>query len=97
MTRVVFDAKGFNKMMNNIVDRVVGKLTDAVYTDIKNRSPVAKKNGGRFKRSWTKSGGGRKYKISNPQPYGPALENGRSRQAPKGVVGPAINNIRVKI
>lgn len=97
MTQIVFDAIRFNKTMNSIVDQVVKKLSNAVYKDIQNRSPVAKKNGGRFKRSWTIRGSGKNYKISNPQPYGPALENGRSKQAPNGVIGPAINNIRVKI
>lgn len=97
MTKVIFDAKGFNKMVNNIVDQVTKRLTEVVFQDIKKRSPVAEKNGGRFKRSWTMSGKGKRYKISNSQPYGLALEKGRSRQAPNGVVGPAINNIRTKI
>jgi len=97
MTKVSFDAKGFNKMVDNIVNRVTKELTDAVFKDIKKRSPVAKVNGGRFKRSWAMRGKDKKYTISNPQSYGPALENGKSRQAPNGVMGPAINNIRVKI
>jgi hypothetical protein len=97
MSRVVFNGKKFNKSLDDIVNQITKKLTQSIFEDIKERSPVAKKNGGRFKRSWTMRGKDKKYTISNPQPYGPALEKGRSRQAPNGVVRPAINNIRTKI
>ena len=85
--KITFSAKSFIDAMNKSVDAVTKELSNVVFEDIKRRSPV---RSGLFKKSWTKRGSGRKYSISNPQPYGPALEAGRSRQAPDGVVGPAI-------
>ena len=86
--KITFSAKSFIDAINKSVDAVTKELSNVVFKDIKRRSPVGKT--GRFKNSWTKYGSGKKYTISNSQPYGPALEAGRSSKAPDGVVGPAI-------
>jgi len=89
--KTTFSAKSFIDGINKTINFVMKELSNTVFEDIKRRSPVGKT--GRFKNSWTKRGSGKKYTITNPQPYGPALEAGRSRQAPKGIVGPAIKSI----
>ena len=73
-----------------IFEAATETITDAVLDDVRRRSPV---RSGLFKRSWRKSGSGMKYRLTNPQPYGGALDRGRSKQAPKGVMKPAISNI----
>lgn len=90
--KVSFNARAFNKMTKDIVDAITEKLTDNVFADIKKNSPVRT---GAFKRAWTKRGSGKKYRISNPKPYGPALEAGKSQQARDGVIRPAITNPRM--
>jgi len=92
--RVIFNAGRFTKNINLVVDNATRAISDALFEDIKKRSPV---RSGLFRDSWRKSGSKMRYKISNPQPYAGALERGRSRQAPDGVVRPAIENIKQPI
>lgn len=90
MSRVIFNAKSFTKAMNEVVDKVVEVISDELFRDVKRRSPV---RSGLFQRSWRKRGGGKKYSITNPQPYGSKLEAGASKQAPDGVMAPARKNL----
>jgi len=76
--------------INQMVDKVAGVVANELYSDVKRRSPV---RSGLFKRSWRKSGRGKQYRITNPQPYGSKLEQGKSKQAPQGVMAPAVRNI----
>lgn len=92
--KVFFNATSFKKMINEVTETAAEAVTDVVFEDVKRRSPV---RSGLFKKSWRKSGSKFKYKLTNPQPYGGALERGRSRQAPKGVMRPAIENIKQPI
>ena len=91
MTRVIFNGDSMKRKVKVIIEAAAEGITDAVLDDVRDRSPV---RSGLFKRSWRKSGSGTKYRLTNPQPYAGALERGRSRQAPKGVVRPAIENIK---
>lgn len=92
--KVIFNGASMKQKIEAITEAATESITDTVLDDIKDRSPV---RSGLFKRSWRKSGGGTKYRLSNPQPYAGALERGRSKQAPRGVVGPAIENIKQPI
>ena len=91
MSKVSFNSQKAINMVDKIVDGVTEALADMLFKDIKRRSPV---RSGLFKRSWIKLGKGRKFRIVNPQPYGPALEAGRSPKAREGVIGPAVKNIK---
>ena len=90
MTRVIFNGDSMKRKVKVIFEAATETITDAVLDDVRRRSPV---RSGLFKRSWRKSGSGMKYRLTNPQPYGGALDRGRSKQAPKGVMKPAISNI----
>jgi|TARA_R110000744_G_scaffold76798_1_gene152009 hypothetical protein len=89
--RVTFNASSLTKALEKSVEMISKKVSEDVLKGVRQRSPV---RSGLFKKSWRMSGGKNRYKISNPQPYGHALEHGRSRQAPDGVVGPTIRNIK---
>tara|TARA_B100000900_G_C20427089_1_gene653403 strand:+ start:142 stop:423 length:282 start_codon:yes stop_codon:yes gene_type:complete len=91
MSKVSFNSRKAIAAVDQIVNGVTETLTDVLFKDIKRRSPV---RSGLFKRSWAKRGKGRKFRIVNPQPYGPALEAGRSPKAREGVMRPAIKNIK---
>jgi len=90
MTKVTFNAKSLTKALEKSVDLISKTISSEVLKGVRRRSPV---RSGLFKRSWRMSGGKNKYRITNPQPYGHALEHGRSGQAPKGVVGPTLRQI----
>jgi len=95
MTRVIFNGASMREKVKAITEAATEGITDAVLDDVIKRSPVGQT--GRFKKSWRKSGSGYRYRLTNPQPYGGALERGRSKQAPNGVVRPAIENIKQPI
>ena len=80
MTKVTFNASSLTKALEKSVEKISRMISEDVRS-------------GLFQRSWRMSGGKNKYRITNPQPYGHALEHGRSGQAPDGVVGPTLRNI----
>jgi len=91
MSKVIFNPSSLKQTVDKIIEVAAEGIRDAVFKDIVRRSPV---RSGLFKKSWQKDRGRNlKYKISNPQPYAGALERGRSKQAPRGIVKPAIENI----
>jgi len=87
---VKFNSK---RMMNDIKrsvdDEKIGLVED-LYKTILRRSPV---RSGKYKKTWRKVETKTRANISNPQPYAQRLEEGHSRQAPLGVVKPAIAEV----
>lgn len=65
-------------------------IVDELYKLLQANSPV---KSGKFKRSWKKYGTKERVKITNPQPYGQRLEDGYSKQAPRGVIKPSIDQV----
>lgn len=94
MTKIIFNSDSMIKKVKAITEAATEAITDAVLDDVIDRSPV---RSGLFKKSWRKTGSGYRYKLTNPQPYAGALERGRSKQAPNGIVKPAIENIKQPI
>ena len=90
--KISFNAKALIKKLDTNVDKTVGSISMALLNAVRQISPVGET--GMFKRSWRIVGNKKRYKISNRQPYGHALEHGRSSQAPGGVVGPSIRKIK---
>jgi hypothetical protein len=85
--KVTFNSKALFKSVNDNVDKTVKATSVKLLNKVRQLSPV---RSGLFKSSWRMSGNKKKYNISNSQPYGHALEHGRSKKAPSGVVGPSI-------
>jgi hypothetical protein len=52
---------------------------------------------GRARDGWTETHTKTDYKIENKVPYIGYLEQGRSKQAPKGMIGPALGKLKGKI
>lgn len=90
MSKVTFSAKSFTDALETIVENVTKVVANDLLREVKRRSPV---KSGKFKKSWRMNGGNKKYSIRNPQPYGGKLEAGASRQAPNGVMAPAVRNL----
>jgi|TARA_E500000178_G_C17006387_1_gene748306 hypothetical protein len=89
--KVIFNTLLTNKLLKKRIEKQVEQTANEVFQEVKRRSPV---RGGKFKRSWNKTGRGTERTVTNPQPYGLALERGRSRQAPRGVVAPTLRKYR---
>ena len=87
---VTFNSKKIVESIKNVVNQEKIDLSQDLYQPIKRRSPV---RSGKFKRSWTRTVSAQGAKINNPQPYSQRLEEGYSRQAPLGVVKPAIEEV----
>lgn len=87
---VRFDSKGFTNAAKKIVNTTKQNVVDDLFATLKRRSPV---RSGKFRKSWNKSVGTTRTRISNPQPYAQELEDGKSKQAPLGVVNPSINEV----
>jgi|TARA_R110002051_G_scaffold114494_1_gene187436 hypothetical protein len=89
--KISFNAKALIKKLDTNVDKTVGSISMSLLNAVRQISPYAT---GLFKRSWRIVGSKKRYKISNRQPYGHALEHGRSSKAPGGVVGPSITTTK---
>lgn len=81
--------QGFNSLHEEIT-RMISEMADDLYDEVRSNTPV---DTGLAKKSWSKSKGPKKTTINNRQPYISELDGGSSRQAPKGMTGPAIDKI----
>ena len=88
--KVSFNANSLIKAVDKSIDLIMKNISTSLLNAVRQISPV---RSGLFQRSWRITGSKKRYKISNRQPYGHALEHGRSNKAPGGVVGPSIRRI----
>ena len=83
-----------NQRVMASLEREKERFIDLVAKDIKDvavkRTPIDK---GRARRGWRLEGMFREKRIVNRVPYIVPLENGHSKQAPKGILGPTIREI----
>lgn len=77
-------------------------LADSVYTELRKNTPV---DTGVARRGWRKKTATKDFEVSNNVPYIGVLDKGRhmtpkgmrgSKQAPRGIVGPSLDNIKRK-
>ena len=71
----------------------IAELADEVYQDAKANTPV---RSGNARRAWTKTVSKVGAVIDNKVPYIERLEAGASRQAPKGILGPTLTQVKGK-
>jgi hypothetical protein len=71
------------------LDQFVGKLTADAFAFAQANTPI---KSGNARRGWTKG----LKEIKNQVPYIGKLEAGASRQAPKGIIGPTLTQIKGK-
>ena len=94
--------QGLKGALLNQLRSEVKRLADAVYTEVKQRTPVKT---GFARAGWTKQVQDVNFNIENKVPYIGVLDKGRhmtsqgmrgSKQAPKGIVGPSLESIKRK-
>lgn len=72
----------------------IQQLADEVQVDARANTPYKT---GRARKGWTKSIKKEGFLVDNKVPYIERLEAGASRQAPKGIIGPTLAQIKGKV
>jgi len=84
---------GLSRTMSEL-EREKDRFIDRVAKDIKDvavkTTPIDK---GQARRGWRLESAFKQKRIVNRVPYIDLLENGRSRQAPNGILGPTVREI----
>jgi HK97 gp10 family phage protein len=76
------------------LDQFVIEVFDDIYKNARDNTPVRT---GNARRNWEKDVTGiKKAVVINQVPYIERLEAGASRQAPKGIIGPTLTQIKGK-
>ena len=89
ITGVEAIARGFD----GDIKKLVARLADEVYTDARQNTPV---RSGRARKAWTETVSRNNFVVKNQVPYIGRLEAGASRQAPKGIIGPTLTQVKGK-
>ena len=76
------------------ITRAVDMMTRDLFDELKSTTPV---DTGYAKSRWKKSGSINNREIQNDADYIEYLDEGSSRQAPKGMTGPAIRKIKDRL
>ena len=93
------NSKSANADLQKTLNAVVNHFLDEFYTEVKITTPERE---GRAKRAWERTG---KYDITrkgsttvmrNDTPYVGLLDEGSSKQAPRGMTTPAFNKLKNK-
>lgn len=82
------------KDLKKDLSQVVAKLADEVLVDARKNTPIKT---GRARRGWKKQITENNFAVENRVPYIERLEAGASKQAPKGIIGPTLSQIKGKI
>jgi hypothetical protein len=69
------------------IQKFTAKVAQTFYEEVRRVTPIDR---GRARRGWKLQRAGEKYVVENKVPYINVLEEGHSKQAPKGMIEPAI-------
>jgi len=89
--KVRFDSKKVTTELTDTVSQMVRQISQDLFNTIKGKTPV---RSGRAKRAWRfKKQSETAYKVSNNVPYIERLDEGYSKQAPRGMTRPALREV----
>jgi hypothetical protein len=80
--------------LNRSLKQTLAELADEVLVDARANTPI---RSGNARRNWTKKVTNDNFEVQNKVPYIERLEAGASRQAPKGIIGPTLAQIKGKV
>lgn len=86
--------RGTKEVMNGVereLDRVISKVADDTIRIAVSKTPIDQ---GQARRGWRLEDAGRDKRIVNRVSYIDLLEKGRSKQAPRGILGPTIRDVQ---
>lgn len=79
--------------LNGDLKRIVEAVAQEVYTQAKRATPVKT---GNARRNWNKQVTQKGATVDNKVPYIERLEAGASKQAPRGIIGPTLSQVKGK-
>jgi hypothetical protein len=82
------------KKLTKELKLTVAQLADEVLVDVKSNTPI---RSGNARRNWNKKVTTDNFVVSNRVPYIERLEAGASKQAPNGIIGPTLSQIKGKV
>lgn len=88
---------GIDSALNEIdkdLEAVVERVATIVEESVKKFTPI---KSGRARRGWNKKETGQGFNVNNKVPYIGRLEEGYSKQAPKGIIKPTVREIKRRI
>lgn len=80
--------------LNRSLKQTLAEVADEVLVDARANTPI---KSGNARRNWTKKVTNDNFEVQNKVPYIERLEAGASRQAPKGIIGPTLAQIKGKV
>lgn len=81
------------QMKDELADEIKSTAT-ATDTVVRSKTPI---RSGNARKNWKKSVSNNGFTVENRVPYIERLEAGASRQAPKGIIGPTLSQVKGKI
>jgi hypothetical protein len=90
------NVSGFDDLrvaLRNELKSLVSGLADEVESIAKSNTPIKT---GNARNNWKKSVSPDTFVVSNRVPYIQRLEDGSSKQAPRGIIGPTLTQIKGK-
>lgn len=75
------------------LSKFVAEVAAEVEKDARANTPI---KSGNARRNWTKSVGSDNFVVQNRVPYIERLERGSSKQAPRGIIGPTLTQVKGK-
>jgi hypothetical protein len=80
--------------LDRSLKKTLAEVADEVLVDARANTPI---RSGNARRNWTKKVTENNFEVQNKVPYIERLEAGASRQAPKGIIGPTLAQIKGKV
>jgi len=87
----VLGISDISRQLKKEVSTAIQKVADEVQTKAKANTPIRT---GNARKNWTKKVSEDKFNVENRVPYIERLEAGASRQAPRGIVSPTLNQLK---
>ena len=94
MTVKITGLDSLGRELNRSLKQTLAELADEVLVDARANTPI---KSGNARRNWTKKVTENNFEVENRVPYIERLEAGASRQAPKGIIGPTLAQIKGKV
>jgi HK97 gp10 family phage protein len=80
--------------LSKTLEETIKKIADEVLVDARSNTPI---KSGNARRNWNKKVTKENFEVSNKVPYIERLEAGASKQAPRGIIGPTLEQIKGKV
>ena len=94
MTVTITGLDALGRELDRSLKQTLAELADEVLVDARANTPI---KSGNARRNWTKKVMDNNFEVENRVPYIERLEAGASRQAPKGIIGPTLAQIKGRV